>query len=177
MAEDDMVGGGDVEIISPPNVIKSKVVEGGPGAVDADTLQRAESVISDETDSYFELVKEDLVKLQLGVSDLKSNIEEPQQALEQIFFVAHNIKGQAGSFGFDILTQIADRLCRIIEYLDSVNPKELKVIELCILAMKLIVVQSKNGSDEKEGQALIEGLDLVIVKFFPEQLAAANAIR
>lgn len=77
MAEDDMVGGGDVEIISPPNVIKSKVVEGGPGAVDADTLQRAVSVISDETDSYFELVKEDLVKLQLGVSDLKSNIEEP----------------------------------------------------------------------------------------------------
>lgn len=97
--------------------------------------------------------------------------------MEQIFFVAHNIKGQAGSFGFDILTQIADRLCRIIEYLDSVNPKELKVIELCILAMQLIVVQSKNGSDEKEGQALIEGLDLVIVKFFPEQLAAANAIR
>ena len=180
MAEDDMAGGDaggdDIEIISPPNIIKSKVVEDGPGAVDEDTLERAETVISDETDSYFELVKEDLVKLQLGVADLKSNLAEPQKALEQVFFVAHNIKGQAGSFGFEILTQIADRLCRIIEYLDSVKPKELKVIELCVLAMQLIVVQSNKDTNEKEGQALLEGLDLVIAKFFPDQLAAANAV-
>lgn len=171
MAEED-----DVEIIKPPNVIKSKVVEGGPDAVNEETLERAETVIAEETDSYFDIVKEDMRKLHQGVASLKQDLGEPQKALEEIFFISHNIKGQAGSFGYDLLTQIADRLCRIIEYLDGVKPKEAKVIELCALAMQLVIAQSGKEENEKESQALLEGLDLVIAKFFPEQLAAANAV-
>ena len=52
----------DVEIISPPNVMKSKVKEGGPDAVNDETLERAEFIIAEESDSYFETVKEDLKK-------------------------------------------------------------------------------------------------------------------
>jgi chemotaxis protein histidine kinase CheA len=171
MAEED----DDVEFIKPPNVIKSKVKEGGPGAVDAETLERAETVIAEETESYLVLVKEDMKKLHQSVAALKQSLSEPQKSLEEIFFVTHKIKGQAGSFGYDLLTQIADRLCRIIEYLDDVKPKEMKVIELCVLAMQLVVARSGNVADENESKALLEGLDLVIVKFFPEQTAAANA--
>lgn len=171
MAEKD----DDVEFIKPPNIIKSKVKEGGPGAVDAETLERAETVIVEETELYLELVKEDMKKLHQGVADLKQNLAEPQKPLEEIFFITHKIKGQAGSFGYDLLTQIADRLCRIIEYLDDVKPKEMKVMELCVLAMHLVLAKSGNLSNEGEAKALLEGLDMVIVKFFPEQTAAANA--
>ena len=121
---------------------------------------------------------------------------EPKKPLEDVFNVSHNIKGQAGSFGYDIFTQIADRLCRIIENLDGIKSKELKVIELCALSMQLIVAQSgknsagknsagKNsagndksgtGTNETKNQALLEGLDMVIAKFFPEQTAAANTV-
>jgi len=170
MAEDD-----DVEVIKPPNIIKSKVVEGGPGAVSEETLERAESVITREIGAYDELVKEDLKKLRAGIERLKSTASEPQEALEEVFFVSHNIKGQAGSFGYDLLTRIADRLCRIIEYLDAVKPKELKVIEICVLSMHIAAAKPGKVKSDVDGQALLEGLDLIIAKFFPDQLAAANA--
>lgn len=169
-----MAAKNDVEFIKPPNVMKSKVKEGGPGAVTEETLERAQSVISQETDAYSKLVKENLKKLLLGVEQLKSSLAEPQEALNEIFIVSHNIKGQAGSFGYDILTKIADRLCRIIDYLDSVKPRELKVIDLCVLSMHLVVANSDQGKSSKDNQALLEGLDLIIAKFFPDQLAAAN---
>ncbi len=169
-----MAAKNDVEFIKPPNVMKSKVKEGGPGAVTAETLERAQAVISQKTDAYSKLVKEDLKKLLLGVERLKSSLAEPQEALKEMFAVSHNIKGQAGSFGYDILTKIADRLCRIIDYLDSVTARELKVIDLCILSMHLVVANSDQGKASKDNQALLEGLDLIIAKFFPEQLAAAN---
>ncbi|MEQ8935879.1 MAG: Hpt domain-containing protein, partial [Amphiplicatus sp.] len=127
MTEGDSSGNG-VEFIKAPNVIKSKVKVGGPGAVDEETLERAESVISKEANNYFHLVKEDLSKLRRTMAALKADPGEPQPALEDLFFVAHTIKGQAGSFGYDLLTRIADRLCRVIEYLDDIGPKELQVM-------------------------------------------------
>ncbi|MEX2449996.1 MAG: Hpt domain-containing protein [Rhodospirillales bacterium] len=165
----------DVEIIKPPNVIKSKVTEGGPGAVDEETLKRAEAVISKEANNYFQLVKEDLSKLRRSMSALKADPAEPQPALGEIFSVTHTIKGQAGSFGYDLLTQIADRLCRVIEYLDDIKAKDLQVMELCILAMHLVVSQSIMGTGGSEGRALLEGLDAIIAKFFPDKTAATNA--
>ena len=57
MADDEM------EIIKPPNVLKSKVREGGPGAVDLATLERAENVIAAMADSYLEWVQEDLQRI------------------------------------------------------------------------------------------------------------------
>ncbi len=36
-----------VEVITPPDTLKKKVKTGGPGAVDLDTLNRAEAVIAD----------------------------------------------------------------------------------------------------------------------------------
>ena len=36
-----------VEIINPPNAVKAKVRVGGPGAVDASALEKAEQVIKE----------------------------------------------------------------------------------------------------------------------------------
>ena len=33
---------------------------------------------------------------------------------EQVFQIAHDIKGQGGSFGYDLMTLIANELCRLI---------------------------------------------------------------
>ncbi len=169
MAEKDRV-----QVINTPNVIKSKVVEGGPGAVDEETLEKAETVITQETDNYIELAKADLKKIQVGLAKIKDSPDDPQPGMEMVFFSAHNIKGQAGSFGFELLTMIAERLCRIIEYLDEVTVKEVQVMELCVLAMQLAISQGLTGEGGEEGAALVEGLDMIVAKFFPEKLSAES---
>jgi len=44
----------DVEIITPPNSLKSKVTVGGPGAVDPQALERAEKAIASHPNLKFD---------------------------------------------------------------------------------------------------------------------------
>ena len=71
-----------LEIINPPNNLKKKVGTGGSGAVDLKTLERAEQVIADMTDSYLDWVAEDLkkigqayAKLEVATGDRKEEME------------------------------------------------------------------------------------------------------
>ena len=108
MADDEL------EIINPPNTLKSKVREGGPGAVDLATLERAERVIEQMADSYLEWVQEDLVRMDAAYKALAAATGDRKAEAEQVFQIAHDIKGQGGSFGYDLMTLIANELCRLI---------------------------------------------------------------
>ncbi len=152
MADDEM------EIINPPNTLRSKVREGGPGAVDLETLERAESVIAGMADSYLEWVQEDLVKIDAAYAVLADASGDGNAEAEKIFQIAHDIKGQGGSFGFDLMTVIANELCRLIERLDTYGPAEAKAIKVHIDAMKLVIQNRMKGDGGANGQALVEGI-------------------
>lgn len=152
MAEDDL------EIITPPTSLKNKVREGGPGAVDLETLERAEKVIADMADSYLEWVQEDLKKLDDCYKDMQ--VAEPPRAdaAEGLFQVAHDIKGQGGSFGYDLMTVIGNELCRLLERQQSFDSAELQAIKVHIDAMKLVIQNKMTGDGGANGKALVAGI-------------------
>jgi len=90
-----------LEIINPPNALKQKVGTGGPGAVDLEALERAEQVIAGMTDSYLEWVVEDLKKIEAAYNALASASGDGREEMQAVFQVAHDIKGQGGSFGYE----------------------------------------------------------------------------
>jgi len=152
MADDDM------EIINPPNTLKSKVREGGPGAVDLATLERAENVIAQMADSYLEWVQEDLVRMDSAYKALAAAAPPRKKESEQVFQIAHDIKGQGGSFGYDLMTVIANELCRLIERQDDFGDAEVQAIKVHIDAMKLVIQNRMKGDGGANGQALVDGI-------------------
>jgi len=152
MADDDM------EIINPPNTLKSKVREGGPGAVDLATLERAENVIAQMADSYLEWVQEDLVRMDSAYKALAAAAPPRKKESEQVFQIAHDIKGQGGSFGYDLMTVIANELCRLIERQDDFGDAEVQAIKVHIDAMKLVIQNLMKGDGGANGQALVDGI-------------------
>lgn len=50
----------EMEIINPPNTLKTKVKKGGPGAINPAMLEKAEQVLAGLSDSYLEWVQQDL---------------------------------------------------------------------------------------------------------------------
>jgi len=105
-----------IEIINPPNTLKSKIVVGGPGAVDPNTLERAEAVIAGMSDNYLKSVQDDMVRISSAFERLKNVAGDGStQAIEEIFQISHDVKGQGGSFGYPLLTAIGNELCRLIE--------------------------------------------------------------
>jgi chemotaxis protein histidine kinase CheA len=152
MADDDL------EIITPPTSLKNKVRVGGPGAVDLETLERAEKVIAGMADSYIEWVKEDLNKIDAAFAALVAAPEPRTTEVEALFQIAHDIKGQGGSFGYDLMTVIGNELCRLIERQDTIGTAEIEAIKVHVDAMKLVIQNKMNGDGGPNGQALVAGI-------------------
>ncbi len=148
----------ELEIINPPNTLKSKVREGGPGAVDMATLERAEAAIAGMTDSYLEWVLEDLKKLDAAFVNLKAASGERKAEADAVFQVAHDIKGQGGSFGYDLMTVVGNELCRLLEKVPSIGNPEVEAVRVHIEAMKLIIQNKMKGDGGPAGQALVGGI-------------------
>lgn len=152
MADDDL------EIINPPNTLKNKVREGGPGAVDLATLERAENAIAEMGDSYLGWVQEDLQKIDVAYKVLVAASGDRKKEADMVFQIAHDIKGQGGSFGFDLMTVIGNELCRLIERSDSFGDAEVKAIKVYIDALKLVIQVGMKGDGGADGQALVQGI-------------------
>jgi HPt (histidine-containing phosphotransfer) domain-containing protein len=149
-----------VEVINPPNTLKSKIIVGGPGAVDPKTLERAESVIAGMSDNYLKSVQDDMVRISAAFERLKSGAGNGSTpAIEEIFQISHDVKGQGGSFGYPLLTAIGNELCRLIEKLgNDIGASEIEAIRIHIDAMKLVVSERMKGDGGKQGKTLLVGL-------------------
>jgi len=149
------------QVIHPPKTLQNKVDKGGPGAVDLDALAKAEEVIANLADDYLDWVKEDLVRLETAYEELKKGEGDVKANLDSIFQIAHDMKGQGGSFGYDLMTAIGDQLCRMVERMETVGPRELTMVRVHIDAMRVVITKSLKGDGGNEGRQLLMGLTLV----------------
>ncbi len=159
MAENDAP-----RLIVPPNPLKTKVGVGGPGAVTPEALERAEAVITDLGDDYLKWVEDDLAKLQTVMISLKAAKGDNSGEVKAIFEIAHDVKGQGGSFGYQLMTEIGGHLCRFLEFIESANPAEIGVIEVHIDALRLVIANKMKGDGGKAGDSLYKGLEMVVAK-------------
>lgn len=149
------------QIIRPPQTLQGKVDKGGPGAVDLDALARAEEVIANLADDYLDWVREDFVRLEAAYDVLVSGNGDDAANLEALFQIAHDMKGQGGSFGYDLMTAIGDHMCRLLEKVDKAGPIEIQMIRLHIDAMRVVITKELKGDGGAEGRQLMMGLALV----------------
>jgi len=155
-----------LEVINPPNTLKQKVGTGGPGAVDLEALERAEEVIASMTDSYLSWVTEDLRKMDTAYANLVAAKGDLQSEIDAIYQVSHDIKGQGGSFGYDLMTAIGNELCRFLERVDTAKfgNEERQAIKLHIDSLKLVIADDMKGEGGKAGEKMLAGLQQVCDK-------------
>ena len=127
-------------------------------------MERAEQVIDDLSDSYVDWAREDLGKIQAAFDELKST-DDGTAALETVFQISHDIKGQGGSFDYNLMTIIGDMLCRYIEGLEGqASQQAIEVVELHINALQAVISQELRGNGGPVGEQLLSGLELVVRK-------------
>ncbi len=154
----------EATFIRPPDSLTGKV-RMGAGGVDAEALQKAEALIANLQGDYLEWATEDSEHLLRALAHLESGPDDKNAAREDLFRVAHDMKGQGGSFGYDLVTIVGDRLCRFLE--NASNPMtdtQLKAVRLHVETMRLIITRRMEGDGGAAGAELISGLDQVIDK-------------
>lgn len=151
--------------INPPNALRAKVTVGGPGAVSPEVLEKAEDVIAGMADDYVTWAQEDIGRISAALEDLCNAPPEGQgQALVRIYQISHDMKGQGGSFQYQLMTILGDLLCRYVEGRESATEADLAVIRLHIDAMQVVIAKQMTGDGGADGAKLLKGLELVVAK-------------
>jgi len=153
------------EIIEVPNPLKNKVSY-GPDGVDTAMLEKAEALIANLQGDFVVWVQDDLKKLQQYFDSAAAlTPAERGHAMQEVFGVLHDMKGQGGSFGYPVITQIANTLCRFMESQTEFGPQEMEAVLVHINALRLVVAERLSGDGGTKGQKLLKGLELVLQKF------------
>jgi len=120
---------------------------------------------SSRADRFLAMVNENTEKIYQAFLKLDAATGDRKEELKGVYHEALNIKGQGYNLGYNLMTEICNELCLLIEKLDKAGPKEVAVIKVHIEAMKLIISQNIKGTGGTIGEELLAGLRQVCDKF------------
>ena len=122
-------------------------------------LQKAERDITKLALNYHFEVADLLDGELVHIRTATTNEETTGSTLKSIFTTAHDIRGIARSFGYDLLGQIASSLADFIDdHKDILGSKAMEIIELHLNSMMLIAKNQIKGDGGEQGKVLLPQL-------------------
>lgn len=140
--------------IRPRRHISQKVPKTG-GLSAEQAIMRALNAAEDLIDSYQGWAVDDLADLWQKFQSVGKQKASKKDIME-MFNIAHEIRGQGGTFGYKLISTIADSLCKFMDGRKSLNTGELDVIKIHILAMKAVFKQELKGPQPELAEQLSE---------------------
>lgn len=160
------------QIINPPHMIKNKV--SGSGGPSAEMLAKAEAAISKMADDYPTWAIHDVDRLGDMLKSAKTGVGNGKELLDEAFKLAHDMRGQGGSFGYPLMTRIANSFCRYVEKLEEVDKSALEICNAHVTSMHAVLTNRVKGDGGKIGAQIAAGLEQAVEKY-NEKLAARQA--
>jgi HPt (histidine-containing phosphotransfer) domain-containing protein len=146
---------GDHEVITPENKLRKYVSTGPMLPGEVDPVARAEMALEALSSEFVSWMDSECDRLDKARSDVsKGGFTAPNK--EALFHAAHDIKGEAATFGFPAVAAAADSLCRLIEYTADVNRIPLKLVDQHVDAVRAIY-REYSRSDAVDLAALLTG--------------------
>jgi hypothetical protein len=154
-------GGGDYLVIHRPNTLRQKV---GKVGVDPAALERAEAALKQLAEHYPAVLAESAKAAQAAWSAWRGALAD--EALKQsLAVIAHDIRGQAGSFGYPLATEVARSLGIVLRNDAGRIEALVPVIDAHIGALAVIAARAITDDGGSAGAELMAGLRLTLEKF------------
>lgn len=154
----------DKEIIHPPNNLRKAKIGEGPGKLDPELLKRAEKAVAKMSQDYTTWAAEDLTQLEARLASLRKDGADTLSEFKEIFRLALDMKGQGGSFGYLLITAIADSLVKFVEDRTKTDGIDLEVIAAHLGAMRAVFSEEVLDDGGPVGEQLMDGLFRLKVK-------------
>jgi HPt (histidine-containing phosphotransfer) domain-containing protein len=152
----------DHEVIVPPNRLQKAVAVAKPK--DFDPVARAEEALGNLAGEFPDWMNEECAKLDEARQQVKTEgfTEGTRDAL---FRCAHDIKGEAATFGFPLVAPPADSLCRLIEHTPDTTLIPLGLIDQHVDAIRAIVRENARTDIAEVARTLTRRLREVTDEF------------
>jgi HPt (histidine-containing phosphotransfer) domain-containing protein len=126
----------DYEVITPAHPLRKAVAPAGDA--DDDPVARAEAALAELSGEFGGWMDSECTRLEAARQDVKS-AGFTQKTHDALFRAAHDIKGEAGTFGFPAVAGIADSLCRLVEHTPEMQRIPLTLVDQHVDAVRAVV--------------------------------------
>lgn len=128
--------------------------------LDPTVLALAEAALAALHDDYLDWVTADLGRLHAALATVRgAGAEQWRKAADALFAVAHDIKGQAATFGYPLLTRMGGELCRLAREERDDGGRIVARMEWLAMAMTQVVADRLDGDGGARGRDLLRRLD------------------
>jgi len=152
------------QIIKTPNSLRKAKIGTGPGKLDTVLLDRAEKAVQKLGISYGEWVKDDLKEIEATMKTLVASGGKDEAAMKELYRVVFDTKGQGGSFGYPLLTQVAGSLAEFLCERKELDRFALEVAAAHVSAMRAVIRENVRDDGGQTGTELAEGLHVLVAK-------------
>jgi HPt (histidine-containing phosphotransfer) domain-containing protein len=156
----------DHEVITPPNRLRKAIRPSLPD--DDDPVTRAEQALADLAPEFSNWMQQECDRLEGARQKVcEQGFNAPNH--EALFHAAHDIKGEAATFGYPAVAAVAESLCRLIEHTPSMDFIPVPLMEQHVDAIRAIVRESSRSNAETVAATLTLRLREVTDEFLVHQ--------
>ena len=147
----------------PPNRLREKLGElDGP---DPEFLiARIEAGIAELKERYMSWANADLTALYSALEAARAHIGNRQDHMGQMHEIAHNMRGQAGTFDYPLIAEIGSSLCSFVDSAVKFGNVELEAVALHVQAIHSVIGGKVEGHGDEQARAMLAGLAVVSAK-------------
>ena len=160
----DSQGNGDYQLITPPNLLKAKVGNGGAGGIDPDLVKHAESVIGTMGDEFAGSVELETARIMKLAMDLEADPAKAPKIQTKIRRISHDLRGQGATYGYDIISDVAECLYTYTDSLASSADLNADVLRAHADAMRAVVKNEVKGDGGEVGLDLVKSLEALVAR-------------
>ena len=140
-------------------------VADGEGRTQGTTDARPRSAVAELEADYLWDAEVSLAKLErLIAQGSAGQAAELAERMRDAQGLVHEIRDQAGTFGYDLATVIGTSLSDYIDALDEAHAAQLQVIEIHVDALKTVILGRISGQGGDRSKALIAGIETMVAK-------------
>lgn len=160
MSKDGDSGGRNFQIINPPNQLQKKV---GTGGLEPGALKKAEKVFDTLRPEFEATAKTAVEKLAAASAALMAAPNDIRKR-QDVYMIAHELRGQGGSYGYPLVTKFGDQLCRYLDATDFLDAKGLVIVKAAADAIAVVINAAVTGDGGDTGRTLAEMLDKALAQ-------------
>lgn len=151
-------------LIYPKSNLKSKSSEPG-GISPEEALKRGEKFVEQLKFEYEKWLHDDLKDIDAMLVDFKSQPEQKEANFKKIREKIHDIRSQGSTFGYTLVSTVANSLCHLIVETPEGEMPPFELIALHVNSLHLVVDKNIEGTDSDGAKTLLKSLDAMVTKY------------
>lgn len=152
-----------IQIFQPSSSLAKKVT-----LVDDETtknaIKQAENFMETQKINYPAWLDDDLKNLKNTFKKINPNSNNQQKnLLNDIFKISLEIKGQGGTYGYPLISYVADNICTLLDSVSKISKEDIEIIRIHIDLLSIIAKNRiKDIPNNQKTKQILNGLDKII---------------